>query len=181
MLMAIYRLKDELEDSPWPGENFTGEWIVEWPNGVTKFRAQYVQGKPDGDYLCFWPNGRLAQKGRMCQGESVGRWTDYHQDGFVTATRDFIDGLIEGVERTYWRDGTVMEERTMRHTFLHGIARKYRRDGMLSFEGEFRDGEPWSGICEVSTFEQQLDGSYSILAEYALGKKVRDLRRDDYE
>jgi hypothetical protein len=179
--MAVHRLKNDLDDSPWPAADFTGMWIVEWTNGATKFRGHYLEGKADGDYLCFWPNGRPAQKGRMSRGECVGRWTDYHEDGFVTAERDFIDGQVEGIERRYWESGEVMEVRTMRHSVVHGAVRVYRRDGQLSYEGEYRDGEPWHGVCDASTFEKQPNGGYSILAEYDRGTKIKNLSREDYE
>ena len=61
--MPVHRLQSEDAYMVWPDDAFTGEWIVEWPNGRVKFRSLYLKGREEGDYLCYWPNGKLAQKG----------------------------------------------------------------------------------------------------------------------
>lgn len=65
----------------WPPEDFTGEWIVEWPNGQVKFRSLYLGGKEEGDYLCYWSNGNRAQQGYCSDGKCVGIWSDFREDG----------------------------------------------------------------------------------------------------
>lgn len=46
--MAVHRLESDDDDPEWPPDDFTGEWIVEWPNGQVCVRSAYVQGKPEG-------------------------------------------------------------------------------------------------------------------------------------
>ena len=174
--MPIHRLKTFDQDSPWPDDRFTGEWVVEWPNGQLKFRAHYLDGKANGDYRCFSEEGRVVQEGRMCRGECVGRWVDYHHDtGSILAERVYLDGHCEGIERSYFDNGNVMSERSHRQSVLHGPFRWFLRDGQLAFEGEYQEGEPWDGVCEVEGFDQQVDGSYSSLAEFRCGSRVRDV------
>ena len=79
--MPIHRQQTEDDDMVWPPDDFTGEWVVEWPNGRVKFRSLYLKGKEEGDHVCYWSNGNLAQKGYTQDGECVGIWSDYWEDG----------------------------------------------------------------------------------------------------
>ena len=79
--MAEYTQQTYDEDMPWPPKDFTGEWVVNWPNGMLKFRSLFLEGKPEGEYLCRWENGELAQIGKSEDGKSVGLWLDYRKDG----------------------------------------------------------------------------------------------------
>ncbi len=104
--MPIIRQKSEDDDTPWPEDGFTGEWIVEWPNGQMKFFSCYVDGNQDGDHLCYWANGNLAQKGVNHNGACVGLWEDYWEDG-----RKFKETYYEGsrnfTERWLDKNGEV--------------------------------------------------------------------------
>src|SRR5436309_8991464 len=79
--MAVARIKDYDDAMIWPPDDFTGEWVVEWPNGVVKFRSLYLGGKEEGDYQCYWSNGKPAQLGYSSNGVCVGVWTDFLEDG----------------------------------------------------------------------------------------------------
>jgi len=79
--MPIHRQQTDDDDMTWPADDFTGEWVVQWPNGQVKFRSLYLKGKEEGDYLCYWSNGNLAQKGDSQDGECIGIWSDYFEDG----------------------------------------------------------------------------------------------------
>lgn len=79
--MPIHRQKSDTDDMIWPPDNFSGEWIVEWPNGQIKFRSLYLEGKQEGEHLCYWTNGNLAQKGQNLADQCIGIWSDYWEDG----------------------------------------------------------------------------------------------------
>ena len=79
--MPTYRNESDDEDMVWPPADFSGEWVVEWPNGRMKFRSLYLDGKQEGDHLCYWSNGNLAQKGKNLDGQCIGVWSDYWEDG----------------------------------------------------------------------------------------------------
>jgi antitoxin component YwqK of YwqJK toxin-antitoxin module len=79
--MPIIRQESEDDDTPWPDDDFTGEWIVEWPNGHTKVKSRFIDGKQDGEYLCCWANGNFAQKGTNRNGVCIGLWEDFWEDG----------------------------------------------------------------------------------------------------
>jgi antitoxin component YwqK of YwqJK toxin-antitoxin module len=97
----------------WPPEDFTGEWIVEWPNGQGKFRSLYLNGRAEGDYLCYWSNGNLAQKGYSQDGECFGIWSDYWEDGVkFKETEYFSPGNFD--VRWLTPDGQIREIETYR-------------------------------------------------------------------
>jgi antitoxin component YwqK of YwqJK toxin-antitoxin module len=79
--MPIHRQETDDEDMVWPPDDFSGEWVVEWPNGQIKFRSLYLDGKEEGTHLCYWSNGNLAQRGKNLAGECIGIWSDYWEDG----------------------------------------------------------------------------------------------------
>lgn len=85
-----HRHKTQDDDMVWPPDDFTGVWIVEWPNGQLKFRGFYLKGKAEGDCDCFWSNGNLAQEGQRQDGECVGTWVDYLLDGTKSKETEYF-------------------------------------------------------------------------------------------
>ncbi|NOX98714.1 MAG: hypothetical protein GXP30_03115 [Verrucomicrobia bacterium] len=79
--MPTFRQESEEDDVPWPDDDFTGEWIVEWPNGQIKFKSRYIDGDEEGEYRCYWANGKFAQKGVNKNGVCKGLWEDFWEDG----------------------------------------------------------------------------------------------------
>lgn len=104
--MAVHRLKSEDDDPEWPPDDFTGEWIVEWPNGQICVRSVYLRGKPEGDWLCGWPNGQVAQRGRNSNGQAIGTWVDYREDGTKLKEVDYR-GPRTFQTRFYWPNGAL--------------------------------------------------------------------------
>jgi antitoxin component YwqK of YwqJK toxin-antitoxin module len=97
----------------WPPKDFSGEWIVEWPNGRVKFRSLYLHGKEEGDHLCFWPNGKLSQKGQNLDGDCIGVWSDYWEDGTkFKETEYYSPGNFD--VRWLTQDGRIREIETVR-------------------------------------------------------------------
>lgn len=114
--MPTIRQETEDEDVVWPPDDFSGEWIIEWPNGQVKYRALYLQGKCEGDCICYWANGNLAQDGRCLDGECVGLWCDYWEDGTKFKETEYhskgnfdvrwLDSDGSLLETQEWRGGT---------------------------------------------------------------------------
>ncbi len=110
--MPVVRQKTDDEDMIWPPDGFTGEWIVEWPNGAVKFRSLYLGGKEEGDYRCYWSNGKPAQVGCSSGGECIGVWTDFLEDGSKSKETHYINNRTF---KTVWfdADGSVAETEFM--------------------------------------------------------------------
>mgnify|MGYP001588850461 CR=1 FL=1 len=118
--MAVHRQLSEDDDMIWPPDDFTGEWVVEWPNGQIKFRSLYLKGKEEGDYLCYWSNGNLAQKGYNEDGICKGIWSDFMEDGtklketHYKDSKNFevhwldLDGHVEEIQ--FFEDGVEVRK-----------------------------------------------------------------------
>jgi hypothetical protein len=90
--MTVTRQETDEDDMPWPPDDFTGEWVVEWTNGEVKFRCLYLGGKAEGKYECYWPNGTPAQLGYMEDGKAKGVWSDYWQNGVLFKETEYFGG-----------------------------------------------------------------------------------------
>jgi antitoxin component YwqK of YwqJK toxin-antitoxin module len=169
------RLKCTDDELPLPEGPFSGEWCVEWPSGIPKFRADYVNGIQEGLYECYGETGILIQKGQMKDGNCIGHWVDYHPiDGHRIMECDY-DGSgsgYEGVVRRFWNNGTVSSEKSYHKGVPHGSYREFDSDGNIMWEGEYRDGDPWEGICQVFDF-----GGVPriVLSAFQQGEKIRDI------
>lgn len=167
------KLIDDGEQELWPEEGYTGMWEVYWPNGVIKFRAQFLNGQEEGECLCFWDNGKLAQRGVRAAGQCVGIWTDYTYDGAKSMEGLYVNGKKEGLWTSFWSDGTVMQEEEYIEGLQHGDSRHFSYDGELIHQGEFRNGEPYNGICHVPDFDRH--PHYTMIGEYLEGELIREL------
>lgn len=163
---------DDAEDI-WPDDGYSGIWEIYWPNGVVKFRANYVDGKEEGECLCYWDNGNLAQRGVKVGGECDGIWTDYDYEGYKTLQGRYVNGKQEGLWVSFWDDGSVMKEREYVAGLEHGYSRHFSYEGELIHEGEFREGEPYNGICHVPDFDRH--PHYTMVGEYVEGNIIREL------
>jgi antitoxin component YwqK of YwqJK toxin-antitoxin module len=171
---AIFRKGKLIDygDGTYPPEDYNGIWEVYWPNGKIKYRSTFINGKEEGYCNCYWDNGNIAQTGEMRDGKCIGVWTDYSYDGFKSLEGAYGENGNEGIWLSFWDNGNVMSEREYKNGMQDGVFRRYSDDGVLKYHGMYRDGEPFSGICEVHT-EKQDNGSYIILAEFIDGKQIR--------
>jgi antitoxin component YwqK of YwqJK toxin-antitoxin module len=167
------KLIDNGKREYWPDEDYTGLWEVYWPNGVIKFRGNFVNGKEEGECLCFWDNGNLAQRGTKVNGECVGVWTDYSYDGAMTLEGEYGESGQHGLWKSFWHDGIVMTEEEYVDGLLHGSVRHFSFDGQLVHQGEFRNGEPYNGICHTPAFDRH--PHYTMIAQYMEGEMIREL------
>jgi antitoxin component YwqK of YwqJK toxin-antitoxin module len=165
------RIEDENGENEWPTENFSGVWEIYWRSGGLKFRGTYIEGKGEGEHVCWWENGEVAQRGLVVQGRCDGIWTDFDDEGNKTLQGRYGPDGKEGLWCAYWANGQAMHEESWKAGRKDGKHRSFDPDGTLLYEGEFREGEPYSGICEVLTWDRS-DG-YHYLAEFQEGREIR--------
>jgi hypothetical protein len=121
--MPIHRQQTDDDEMEWPPDDFTGEWVVEWPNGQVKFRSLYLKGKEEGEWFCYWSNGNVAQQGYNSDGKCVGVWSDYGEDGVRFKETEFyspddfdvrwltVDGQVREIQ--IFRDGCERETKKL--------------------------------------------------------------------
>jgi antitoxin component YwqK of YwqJK toxin-antitoxin module len=100
----------ELDESVpiYPDEDYTGEWIVEWPSGALKFTGNFLNGLAHGKSFAYWENGQIAQTGMSYKGEPIGVWEDFFENG-----HKFKETIYENSsnfeERRFNSDGSISD------------------------------------------------------------------------
>ncbi|MEZ5071924.1 MAG: hypothetical protein R2751_13430 [Bacteroidales bacterium] len=151
----------------------TGAWVVEYPNGKTRYTATFREGRPVGEMLRYDEKGALQarmmfgedgtrnythmyyrNKQTAAEGWYVGQekdsvWTYYSEfDGSVRFREPYIAGKRWGTVVHYFQSGLVSEELDYAEDVRHGTWRQYHTDGSLRLTGHYdRD---------------RLDGPYAV-------------------
>lgn len=112
-LVVDWRLDRDLR-GVWvePPPEFTGAWIVYFPNGQKSFEIQYKNGEYDGDFISFhadgskWlvqhyvkmvahgpdtgyhPSGKVLYRGEYRNNKQVGTWRWFDEAGNLTVTKE---------------------------------------------------------------------------------------------
>lgn len=112
--MRVTVREDEECDPLWPNEDYTGEWIIEWPSGALKYTGYYLNGQPHGLIQCYWENGQIAQTGENVEGRYVGLWEDFFDDGHKFKQTFYEDGSSDYVVKWLAPDGSVSSTKVVR-------------------------------------------------------------------
>jgi antitoxin component YwqK of YwqJK toxin-antitoxin module len=100
-------VREDDEDYPlWPNDDFTGEWIVEWPSGALKFTGYYLNGLSHGVSRSYWENGKIAQSGESFEGKPIGIWEDFFEDGYKFKETIYEDST-NFIEKRFNTDGSI--------------------------------------------------------------------------
>jgi antitoxin component YwqK of YwqJK toxin-antitoxin module len=111
--MRVTVREDEECDPLWPNEDYTGEWIIEWPSGALKYTGYYLNGQPHGPIRSYWENGQIAQTEESVEGRSIGLWEDFSEDGHKFK-QTFYETSSRFVEKWLERDGSVSSTQVFR-------------------------------------------------------------------
>jgi len=114
--MKVTVREDGENDPIWPNEDYTGEWIIEWPSGALKFRGYYLRGMLYGASWSYWENGQIAQQGQSFDGQSIGVWEDFLENGTKFKETTYEDSS-NFVERWLNNDGSVYQTKIFKDGF----------------------------------------------------------------
>jgi antitoxin component YwqK of YwqJK toxin-antitoxin module len=114
--MRVTVREDDKCDPLWPNDDYTGQWIIEWPSGALKYECYYIGGMPHGKCVSLWENGQIAQKGEYCNGSPIGTWEDFYEDG-VKFKETLYEDSSNFIEK--WLDSTGKIIKTT--TFKNGL------------------------------------------------------------
>jgi len=144
----------------------TGHWKVEYPNGNTRFEADFVEGQPvgemlryyekggirarmffDGDGSCshvkmFYENGKPAAEGIYLEQEKDSVWTYFSEyDGSVRIREKYLDGKLEGLSQSYYPNGGISEEVQWKNGEKDGFWKQYYTNGAQRLSAHYKDGQ----------------------------------------
>ena len=124
--MKSTRIVDDGDVDPYPPDDYTGEWLSEWPNGQLKFLGCYINGESEGEQICYWDNGEIAQRGKCVNGRCVGMWKDYREDGSLVLECEYhSDG--DFTKQWFDSDGAPTETQI----YKGGIEQKAEQDAAM--------------------------------------------------
>jgi antitoxin component YwqK of YwqJK toxin-antitoxin module len=151
----------------------SGHWKVDYPNGKTLYRADFIEGRPVGEMIRYYESG--AVKARM-EFDSTGIRSYAHmfyKTGQPAAEGWFIDKVKDSVWTYYSSfDGSVRIREPYINGKLHGMARSYYTSRQISDEVQWENNKKqgtWkqyynTGAPRLSAHyhNDQLNGSYEV-------------------
>jgi antitoxin component YwqK of YwqJK toxin-antitoxin module len=143
----------------------TGHWKVEYPNEITRYEGEFVEGRPVGEMLryyetgalrarmefdseldrsyarLFYKNGKPAADGWYLKQIKDSIWTYYSaSDGSVKIREPYSNGKLEGMVRNYYNSGGISEEVSWMHDMKEGEWKQYYIGGVPRLSGHHKDG-----------------------------------------
>ena len=89
-----------------------GEYIDYWENEILKSKANYVDGKLQGEYIEYYNtiandvNIRKNYEDGKLQGEYIEYWTNEN----LKSKANYVDGKLQGTRSFYYDNGCIKEE-----------------------------------------------------------------------
>lgn len=167
----------------------TGQWKEEYPDGTTRYEAEFHEGEPVGMMTryfdtgiksaemyfdtvrgrcftrMFYENGKLAAEGWFVNREKDSVWTYYSEyDGSVRIREPYEDGSLNGTVRNYYPDGGVSEEIGWRKDEKSGDWNQFYENGALRLSGSYR--------------RDMLNGGYEVFYPDST-LKIKGIYKDD--
>jgi antitoxin component YwqK of YwqJK toxin-antitoxin module len=164
----------------------TGHWKVEYPNGNTRYVAEFFEGRPVGEMLRYYENGALqarmlfdqdgnrsyaylyypnrkaAAEGMYVDQQKDSIWTYYSEfDGSVRIRESYTEGSQHGTSQSYYPSGEVSEEVDWKQGVKDGAWTQYYKNGVKRLSGYYEKGM-LQGSYEVyySNGKLEISGSY---------------------
>ena len=139
----------------------TGELRFYYPEGATKIKATYANGRRQGKYRAYYPDGELRYAAEYRDGKIAGVATRYYNNGKISEETSYDNGARDGVRRFYYRDGTLRQEEEYAAGKRQGFLKRYYPDGSPAVRVTYADGAAISGYC-LTPKGQRIDFSANI-------------------
>jgi hypothetical protein len=94
-----------------PSEEYTGDHIVKYDNGITRFRGFFRFGKKHGTWAAFFPTGELQSETEFDNGIRTGKVKVYYPNGKLMYDGFFKSDNRTGTWHTYDTTGKLIEEK----------------------------------------------------------------------
>lgn len=85
-------------------EVFEGLIMYYHPNGKLFHKANYINGKLDGDRKVFYETGELKEQGEYTNGQRDGIWKTFYKNGKIETKGKYRDNEKVGVWKTFYKN-----------------------------------------------------------------------------
>lgn len=124
-----------------------GEYLA-YINGAIVEKAQYLNGKLQGDRVIYHPNGQIEIEERYENNVIIGPYKTYYHTGTLAQEANYVKGMMQGILKTYYKDGSLKEEVTMMDNNENGPFTEYHQNGKVKWKGQFLNGDNEFGLLE---------------------------------
>jgi antitoxin component YwqK of YwqJK toxin-antitoxin module len=76
----------------------SGDWTQYYPNGKVCIKANYADGKLQGEYTVYYESGQPEFSGQYKDDAREGTWLKYNSDGTVKARINYAKGMATNPE-----------------------------------------------------------------------------------
>ena len=150
-----------------------GQQIRYYPDGNFWFRENWSKGRRDGVWEWFHGTGDRHSRCSYIKGFIVGKKVFWSNKSRVRE-EDHVDGSIAKV-CAWYVSGKKRMEGKYENGKKAGRWAYWKEDGSLQYEGEWKDGQPWSGYCGVpADGEAGSVGGAQVFSRYRKGKNIGD-------
>lgn len=119
---------------------FTGTATEDFPNGKKKVRAQFKEGKPNGEVKQWYDNGELESEVHYENGIRAGKETQYYPTGGKKTELNYVNDLPEGTVTEWYEDGQKQSEGTFKEGAPVGEHSWWYRNGQLDQQIPYANG-----------------------------------------
>ena len=142
-------------------------------NGQLRREAEYNDGKNHGRMTEWYESGIKREEGMYQNGRSEGLWQGWWEVTGAKSWEETYDseGHIQR-ETSWWdMDGGMRVDGTFRKGRKHGTWTYWNENGTIRAQGEWRDGEPWEGVCGLrNRGTGSMAGALMFFEEYHEGR-----------
>ncbi len=162
LLLPLTGMKLEAQNKTDQKGRKTGHWIVNYPNGIRQYEADFQAGKPVGlmrrydaegeltaemffskdsrrcDAVLYYPEGKKAAEGIFLDKDKDSIWNYYAEsDGTIRIRESWKNGRIEGTVISYYPNGQISEITNWFKGAKEGIWEQYFENGEKKLSGNF--------------------------------------------
>lgn len=81
---AGFKMEQKMSEGLYKDNKKTGLWIDYYPNGNTKNKITFVEGRPNGPTTMYYENGNLREEGNWSNNHWVGAYKLIHENGDIS-------------------------------------------------------------------------------------------------
>lgn len=152
------------------------DYILNYPNGTTKIRGQYLDADRDGKWEYFDRYGNLELVEHFKAGEIVDTVVRYYSNGQLKSVTQYADGEKNGMFLAYNIFGELTDEGFYKNGDYDRDWYSYYADGSISSENYFVDGVK-NGIQK----NYAVNGKIASWENYDVGRIVSHVFLDTNE
>ena len=164
--LAGYKDDQKVEEGRYLDNKKVGIWVTYYPNGVTKSRITFENGRPFGKAIMFHENGKVAEQGIWKNNRWVGEYKLYYDNGEVQHEFEFNqNGKRDGKQVYYAENGQKIIEGEMKEGKEIGVWNEWYDNGDKRAEMVFNEGTLDSAKTVNYTPKKPVEPKVPVAAE----------------